>query len=156
MVYVGIDPGATGAVAIIDDLLDDVAIYDFDDGRALNALKSLPKTASVVLEKVSAMPKQGVASTFKFGTNFGTWIGRLQALEIPFDFVTPQKWQKQVFDSAPRKGIDRKAISLERARRLFPRAAALLSRKKDHNRADALLMAEYCRRMDLQRTGRAR
>ncbi len=145
-VYVGIDPGATGAMAVIDDLLDTVSIHDFDDGRTLIALKNLPKSSRIVLEKVSAMPKQGVASTFKFGANFGTWIGRLEALGLSFDFVTPQKWQKEVYDSAPRKGVDKKRLSLDRARRLFPRAAGYLTRKKDHNRADALLMAEYCRR----------
>lgn len=144
--YVGIDPGKTGAMAIIDGLLDSVTIYDFDDGRALLALKSLPKNSHAVLEKVAARPKQGVVGMFAFGTNFGTWIGRLEALGVPFDFVTPQKWQKAMFDSAPKKNVTHKTQSLNRARRLFPHAHQLLTRQKDHHRADALLMAEYCRR----------
>jgi crossover junction endodeoxyribonuclease RuvC len=147
VLYIGIDPGADGAMAVIDDLLDWVDVHDYANGETLEYLKTLPKNSFVMLEKVSAMPKQGVVSMFKFGANFGTWIGRLEALAIPFDFVTPRKWQNVIYDSAPRKGMDNKARSLERARRLFPCAAGLLTRKKDHNRADALLIAEYCRRM---------
>lgn len=145
-IYIGIDPGQTGAMAIIGDGLEE--IYDFDDGDSMTNLRLVSADqVKAVIEKVAAMPKQGVSSTFKFGTNFGIWIGRLEALGIPFDYVTPQKWKKEMFDSMPRSG-DQKAMSLDRARRLFPEMRDQLKRKKDHNRADALLLAEYCRRMD--------
>lgn len=146
-IYAGIDPGEHGAIAMLGSIMGEVQIYDFDDANGLVSMKAFAKDMRVVIEKVGAMPKQGVASTFKFGTNFGIWIGRLEALGIVFDFATPQKWQKAVFDSAVRKGMDRKRLSLDRARRLFPQAGDLLARKMDHNRADALLMAEYCRRI---------
>lgn len=145
-VYIGIDPGASGAVAFIypDQSIN---IRDFDDGDALMLIRSIaPTCCMVILEKVSAMPKQGVSSTFKFGQNFGQWIGRLEALHIPFDFVTPQKWKKVMFDSMPKGDV--KAMSLDRARRLFPHMAEQLKRKKDHSRAEALLLAEFARRTD--------
>jgi crossover junction endodeoxyribonuclease RuvC len=151
-IYIGIDPGATGAIAFInpyDNAL--VKVFDFEDGEALSHLQWVAETSpsliKAVLEKVSSMPGQGVSSTFKFGTNFGTWIGRLEALMIPFDFVTPQKWRKVIFDSAA-KSVDLKAMSVSRALRIFPHMAEFLKRKKDHGRAEALLLAEYARITD--------
>jgi crossover junction endodeoxyribonuclease RuvC len=146
-VYIGIDPGQTGAIAFI--IAGTARVYDFDDGDALSFLKKLwlaDEPTKAVIEKVGSMPGQGVSSTFKFGTNFGTWIGRLEALEIPFDFVTPQKWKKAMFDSMP-KG-DTKEMSRNRALRLFPHMAESLKRKKDHNRAEALLLAQYAMMTD--------
>jgi len=157
-IYLGIDPGQTGAMAVIEDIIQEsnaeilsTFVIDFEDSNVLQYLQWLKDRGlncytKAVLEKVHSMPKQGVSSTCKFCTNFGIWIGRLEALGIPFDFVTPQKWQKVMFDSMT-KG-DRKAMSLDRDRRLFPKMAEMLKRKKDHNRADALLLAEYVRRMD--------
>ena len=147
-IFIGIDPGATGAIAFIDSD-NHVDIFDFDDGEAMLRLKKLWRMDMMmmaVIEKVGAMPKQGVVSTFKFGVNFGQWIGRLEALDVPFDFVTPQKWKKAMFDSMPK--YDPKEMSRDRAWRLFPQAAELLKRKKDHNRAEALLLAEYARVTD--------
>lgn len=153
-IWLGIDPGQYGAMAV---LVTDLSkppdymsyphnqVFDFNDGGALNFLQNWEVTKAV-LESVHSMPKQGVASSFKFGMNFGIWKGRLEALGIPYDLITPQKWQKVIFDSMPRG--DRKAMSLDRARRLFPEMADMLKRKKDHSRADALLLAEYARRMD--------
>ena len=184
-VFAGIDPGDSGAIALLPDGAAP-AVFDFADPAGFFRLKTwaLRKMAvHAVLEKISAMPKQGVASTFKFGTNYGRWQGRLEALGIPYDLVTPQAWQKQMFDAAPkqykwvaataahargvpqgarevrqmekqgkrvwtfkRKALDTKAMSLERARRLFPALADKLKLKKHDGRADALLMAEFCRR----------
>lgn len=93
------------------------------------------------IEKVGAMPKQGVSSTFIFGQNFGAWLGALAALQVPHIIVTPSKWQKSLLDSTPG---DSKQRSLSMARRLFP--GVELSRKKDHGRADALLLALYAAR----------
>jgi len=149
-IYIGIDPGKGGAIAFLSDMGPfHCMIFDFEDSESLAKLRAASKLrVRAVLEKVSAMPGQGVTSMFNFGANFGTWIGRLEALEIPFDFVTPGKWQKEMFDSMPAKGTDKKEMSRDRARRLFPQVADQLGRKKDHGRAEALLMAEYCRRMD--------
>ena len=186
-VFLGIDPGESGALAAIENTLGSLTAYtwDFDDPAGLEYLIDLRCRAlnpHAVLEKVSAMPKQGVSSTFKFGTNYGRWMGRLEIMKIPFDLVTPRTWQKKIFDSAPvvwkwvggtansQKGIpkeardihrvpkgagsvwkfrrktpDTKAMSLERSRRLFPQLGAMLKRKKDNGRADALLIAEFCR-----------
>lgn len=150
-IYIGIDPGMSGAVAILsnDNLWQH--LYDFDNQESLHRLQQLsnfdiydPITILAAIEKVHSMPKQGVSSSFKFGTNFGIWQGQLQALKIPYIFVTPQKWQKVVFDSMT-KG-DRKEMSLDLARRLFPWAELHL--KKHHGRAEALLIAEWLRRMD--------
>lgn len=143
MIFIGIDPGQTGAIAILGNGFEEV--FDFEDGDGLLHLRiSVTENPKAVIEKVSAMPKQGVASSFKFGQNFGQWIGRLEALGIPFDYITPQKWKKEMFDSMPRGDV--KMMSLDRARRLFPQMAEKLTRKGDHNRAEALLLAEFCRR----------
>ncbi|MFP4088016.1 MAG: hypothetical protein ACLFUL_14630, partial [Desulfobacteraceae bacterium] len=93
------------------------------------------------LEKVGARPGQGVVSMFTFGQNVGAYMGILAALGIPFTMPTPRQWQKGLIDrkSAP----DPKIRSLITARRLFPDAD--LSRKKDHGRADALLIAWWAR-----------
>lgn len=155
MIFIGIDPGTTGAVAIISGKGEGVTsafvlmeLYDFSDPSTIEGLFAIPNYNSfAMLEKVSAMPGQGVSSTFKFGTAFGRAIGWLEMAKIPFEYVTPGKWWKAVSDSAP-KGPDKKASALELARRLFPSAATrFLTRKKDHSRAEALLIAEYCRRM---------
>jgi len=146
--YIGIDPGASGAMAIIRGRT--VIVLDFEDPSALSILKEInliKQPCKAVIEKVASMPGQGVSSTFKFGTNFGAWIGRLEALDIPFDFVTPQKWKKAMFDSMPR-GDDVKAMSVNRALRIYPTMADRLKRKKDHNRAEAILLAEYARITD--------
>ena len=154
MIWIGIDPGQTGSMAVISE---QTMVWDFEDGecvrmlgaiadQSISALASDYPQVRAVLEKVHSMPKQGVVSSFKFGMNFGIWQGRLEMCGIPYDFATPQKWQKVIFDSMT-KG-DRKAMSLDRARRLFPDLRDRLKRKKDHNRAEALLIAEYCRRTD--------
>lgn len=158
-IYLGIDPGNSGAFALLFPGKEEV--YDFEDGDTLNYLQMLsaaPRIQPVeaLMERVGAMPKQGVSSTFKFATNFGRWIGRLEALDISFGFVIPRKWQGHMFGSTPkifmiRKGIKKlntKAMSLEVARGLFPKCRDQLTRKKDADRADALLIAEYCRRLD--------
>lgn len=94
------------------------------------------------IEKVGAMPGQGVTSMFSFGYGFGVWMGILAALKIPHTLVTPQAWKKEMF-----AGYDKDTDSRVIARRLFPvQTEESLSRKKDHGRADALLIAEYGRR----------
>jgi len=146
MIFLGIDPGKTGALASIDSH-GVVVIFDFSDKEWEIYLRHEAAVfgAIAVIESVHSMPGQGVASSFTFGVNFGFWQGFLSALQIPFDLISPQKWQKEIFDSA-KKTNDRKAMALERARRLFPEMATSLTRKKDDGRADALLIAECCKR----------
>ena len=136
--FIGIDPGKTGAFAVIDNDGKFVEVVDFDE--ALPRLKLLaPSIQFGYLEEVHAMPKQGVSSTFSFGTNYGWWRGVLQALEIPFKTVRPQDWQKGV---VPKKGGLTDKPGLDIARQMFP--GAPLSLKKHHNRADAILLAHVC------------
>lgn len=141
MYYIGIDPGQSGAVAVLDDKGICIRIDDYP-GSEVYAAKILqgvahPTNGSLAaLEDVHAMPKQGVSSTFKFGTNFGIWRGILAAYAIPFLLVKPRIWQKGIIRKA-----DGKQASLAAARRMFPKAELHL--KKHHNRADALLIAHW-------------
>ena len=97
------------------------------------------------IEKVHAMPKQGVSSTFKFGSNYGSWLGAMSAMQMPHIIVTPAKWQRSLLDSG---GGDTKTRSLSMARRLFPNVDLHL--KKHHGRSDALLLALYAARWQKQ------
>ena len=147
MVYVGIDPGQTGAVAVITPKLEVLMLEDFpgNEVSSANLIREIilyHDVSGVALEKVHSMPKQGVASTFKFGTNFGMWRGILAALELPFLLPTPQAWQKGVIAKAQDK---KPAVAA--AARLFPAAELHGPRggKKD-GRADSLLIAYWCKR----------
>lgn len=146
--FLGIDPGATGCAALIHAGGHD--LFDWPGDAAL----VVPRLADwlahfdvrlAALEKVGAMPGQGVVSMFTFGQNVGTWHGILAALGIPYVCPRPQDWQRGLVDR--KAGKDTKAASLATARRLFPDAD--LGRKKDHGRADALLMAWWARRQSL-------
>ena len=142
--WIGIDPGATGACAIIwED--GKVEVHDYDEGYCPFSWED-EVLFSAAIEKAMVMPKQGISSSGKFMTNYGRWLGRLQMAGIKVDIVTPQKWKKVMFDSAPKQ--DPKEMARLRAIRLFPGLSMLLKRKKDHGRAEALLIAEYCRRMN--------
>lgn len=143
--WIGIDPGQSGAVAVI-----------FRDGQMVEDWPGCPAGAAelmlnwrtefnvelAALESVHAMPGQGVKSMFTFGRNLGAWEGLLAALHISYVMPTPQQWQRGLV--MPSDGADPKARSLAVARRLFPDAD--LSRKKDHGRADALLLAWWARK----------
>jgi len=150
-IFLGIDPGKTGAMGVI--MYNNAAVFDFTDALfELRRLRDLKANTYAMIEKVSAMPKQGTVSTFNFGTNYGIWQGWLQALSIPYEYVLPSVWQREMFDSQKRE--DTKAMSLDRARRMFPSVAHRLKRKKDDGRSDGLLIAGYCQRLCQQR-GRA-
>ena len=141
--YIGIDPGATGALALLDTGFNGAIVWDYEERHAgIFLIKKLLEEDikfSAAIERAQAMPAQGVVSMFKFGENYGRWQGILETLEIPFIYVTPHKWQKAVFDSMPK--TDTKTMSLDLARRLFPDLD--LKYKKHHGRADALLIAHY-------------
>ena len=146
MVYLGIDPGITGAWAALDTHGDYVACGDMpvEDGRVVaSALRSSLLDAispidgaCIVIEKVHAMPGQGVTSMFNFGHTVGVIHAVAEMLPYPVSFVTPQSWKKF-------HGLigTKKADSLAKARLLWP--DALLKLAKHHGRADALLLAAY-------------
>lgn len=138
--FAGIDPGKTGALAFIDGQGEFVGVYDF--GEALEPLRNeRERLVCVYLEEVHSMPGQGVVSTFSFGENFGWWKGVLAGMSVPFKTIRPQEWQKGL---VPKRGKSTDKPGLAVARQLYPTAP--LSRKKDHNRADALLIARVCQR----------
>lgn len=150
-VILGIDPGASGGLAFFNierGLLDvfDMPIVEVKRGnrnkkevspQMLQAIIGARRVHAAYLEKVGAMPGQGVSSMFQFGRSVGMIEGVLATLLIPTSYVTPQKWQKEV---GARGGKD---ASRARAAELFPAYAANFQRKKDDGRADAALIAFY-------------
>lgn len=142
MVYIGIDPGKTGALGVIGD--GGVRLIKFDERAYIEELRSIEARRAVCcLEHVSAMPGNGAVSMFNFGCSFGWIQGVLQALGISFELIRPQKWKKEF-------GVTKdKNTSISVCRRLFPEASLLPTprcKKADDNMAEALLMAEYARR----------
>ena len=153
MVILGIDPGASGGIASLYANRHHCATFRLDVRKMPETpadvweLLVLAKRESsdwyAIIEQVGAMPKQGVASSFKFGVNFGMLIGLLTALEIPFERVAPGKWQRAM---GCLSGGD-KNVTKRKAQELFPHL------KINHYIADALLLAEYGRRLLAQRNG---
>lgn len=145
--FIGIDPGMTGALALIDnDGIVMVEDWPGDPVAAADLLRGWCAAYNVrhaCLERVASRPGQGVSSVFSFGKNFGCWQGILAALSIPYSLPTPQVWQKRLIVASD--GPDTKARSLAVARRLFPMVD--LHRKGDHGKADALLLALYARQI---------
>jgi crossover junction endodeoxyribonuclease RuvC len=150
--FVGIDPGLNGAIAYFDTTEGHLSIVDmptFEVKRnnkmkrevspigVAHAMGLARKVDGVILERVGAMPGQGVTSVFSFGRSFGILEGVLASERIPFTIVTPQEWQKA---AGVRGGKDGSRM---RAGELFPNYANLFARKKDDGRADAALMAWY-------------
>jgi len=143
-VYLGADPGASGALAVIDGDGLFVACMRLNETPADVWAWLESYTAGVrhaVLERVSAMPRQGVASTFKFGVSYGLVQGFLVAADIPFEKVTPGVWQRKL---GCLSGGD-KNVTKRRAQELFPAAHVT------HHVADAYLLAEYARRVVAER-----
>jgi crossover junction endodeoxyribonuclease RuvC len=141
----GIDPGLSGALAFIfQDEPHRVAIEDMPVANGdvcAPLLSSIIKNYApsyAVIEFVASMPGQGVASTFKFGKSYGQAIGVLGAHGVPLHYVTPSKWKSR-FNLLKTE----KEAARNKALQLFPACAATFARKKDHNRADAALIAKY-------------
>tara|TARA_Y100000816_G_C25733575_1_gene386237 strand:- start:190 stop:606 length:417 start_codon:yes stop_codon:yes gene_type:complete len=100
--------------------------------------KFLNENISVVVEQVSAMPGQGVTSMFNFGQSFGVIKGICSAMELPIYYVRPAKWKKYFNLINSEKDASRtKAIEM------FPKISHKLSRKKDNNKADAILISQF-------------
>ena len=143
--YLGFDPGKEGAMAIIGPHLIPSA-HAFDRHVYVEKLADLKKQFNLfaVVEHVGAMPGQGVTSCFSFGESFGWLQGVLDAMQIPYELVRPQKWKK-VFSCTSDKNT-----SIAVAERLFPEVdlrRTPLCRKPHDGKAEALLIAEYARRI---------
>ena len=147
MMYLGVDPGFTGAWGLIDHNGKYQSCGDMlnNEKHILSRMVWAEMSQAVdrqdleiIIESVHSMPGQGVSSSFKFGMAYGSAISIVERFNCPWHMVTPQKWKKALkLDSDKNK-------SLELARELWPTAP--LSRKKDNGRAEALLMAEFLRR----------
>lgn len=144
MIYIGIDPGKSGAMALISDLVERRVLVPFDESVYAKVLRDLiPEETRAVVEHVTAMPKQGVTSMFNFGQNFGFIKGLLEAYQIPYELVRPQKWKKEFSITGDKNS------SVEVCKRLFPGVVLRRTercRKDDDGLAEALMMAEYARR----------
>ena len=150
--HIGIDPGLTGAIAKVQGgniEVWEMPTLELRNKRFVNApmladLISSIRTpeCEVILERVSARPGQGVTSMFSFGTSCGIIQGIIAALHLPLTLVSPQEWRKK-------KGVPKgKDGSRQRVLELRPDLASRFSRKKDHGRADAVLMALYGEKPD--------
>ena len=155
MLIIGIDPGISGSVCFFEDgkILDVVEMPTMTEGKKnkkqvngsqiyneiLNRIKEIDKKdVRVIIEQVSAMPGQGVTSMFNFGQSFGILKGICSAMQLPMYFVRPAKWKKYF-------GLinSEKDASRTRAIEMFPYFSSQLSKKKDSNKADAILIASF-------------
>ena len=155
MLIIGIDPGISGSICFLKDgkIIDVVEMPTMTEGkknkRQVNGsqiyneiLKRINKEGNqeirVVIEQVSAMPGQGVTSMFNFGQSFGILKGLCSAMQLPMYFVRPAKWKKyfNLINSE-------KDASRTRAIEIFPYFSSQLSKKKDSNKADAILIASF-------------
>ena len=155
MLIIGIDPGISGSICfleggIIKDVLEMPTMTEgkknkkqVNGSQIFNEISFRIKTyekknIKVVIEQVSAMPGQGVTSMFNFGQSFGILKGICSAMQLPIYFVRPAKWKKyfNLINSE-------KDASRTRAIEIFPYFSSNLSKKKDSNKADAILIANY-------------
>ena len=155
MRIIGIDPGLSGGIAILDDLKI-FDIYDMpimsegkknknqlNSAQLVNIIKKNIISSGdtfLIVEQVSAMPGQGVTSMFNFGQTFGSIKGICAALNLPIFFVRPAKWKKH-FDLINSS----KDASRTKVIEMYPSISPRLSKKKDVNKADAILIARYFR-----------
>ena len=153
MKIIGIDPGLSGAIAILENnkVLNIFEMPVMSEGkknkRQLNSAQlvkllkdniSKNEEVSVIVEQVNAMPGQGVTSMFNFGQTFGAIKGICAALSLPIFFVRPSKWKKHFeLINASKDSSRTKAIEM------YPLLSNDLSKKKDVNKSDAILIARY-------------
>ena len=153
MIIIGVDPGISGAISIIENkkILE---VYDtptmiegkknkrqINSAQVTNIIKerlNKEKEVVVVVEQVNAMPGQGVTSMFTFGQSFGVIKGICAALSLPIYFVRPTKWKKHFNLIKTNKDASRTKVI-----EAYPEISSKLHRKKDSNRADAILIALY-------------
>ncbi len=150
MIYCGIDPGFSGAIALYDPHKRWLEVHDcplvtnsagkntmFLPG-VIDILKSVDLAqVTCIIEKSQAMPKQGVSSVFSYGKGYGSYLGILAALKIPYSEVGPVEWKRNL------KVPSEKDAARGRASELMPEHSSNWMRKKDHGRAEAALLAYY-------------
>jgi crossover junction endodeoxyribonuclease RuvC len=143
-IVMGIDPGISGAVAFYFPMVpsriavDDTPIAGGEvNVHELARLIRIHRPTLAVIERVSAMPGQGVTSMFNFGRSYGDVRGVIGAMDVPMHFVTPQKWKKHFGLSSDKDECRLRAI------RVFPNAAESFKLKKHDGRAEAALIALY-------------
>ena len=155
MLIIGIDPGISGSISFLEDgkIIEVIEMPTMTEGKKnkkqvngsqiyneiLRMVKKFGKDdIRVVIEQVSAMPGQGVTSMFNFGQSFGILKGICSAMKLPMYFVRPSKWKKyfNLINSE-------KDASRTRAIEIFPYFSSQLSKKKDSNKADAILIASF-------------
>lgn len=149
MIYIGIDPGKQGAVAsLVNNTMVVVPVpvigTDYDIGNMSHLLRQFINndTCFAVIERAQAMPGQGTVSMFSFGMGFGIWLGILTSHGVPFEIIHSRVWTKELLKGMPGEGKERSVCA---ARRLFPSWEPKL--KKEWLYADAILLAEYARRL---------
>ena len=153
MKIIGIDPGLSGAIAILENykVLNIFDMPVMSEGKKnkrqlnsallVNLLKqniASDEDVAIVVEQVNAMPGQGVTSMFNFGQTFGAIKGICAALNLPIFFVRPAKWKKH-FDLINSS----KDASRTKAIEMYPSISDQLSKKKDVNKSDAILIARF-------------
>ena len=153
MIIFGIDPGVSGAISILENkkVIEVFEMPTMIDGKkskrqvngaqVTNIIKEKldkNKEIIVVVEHVNAMPGQGVTSMFNFGQSFGVIKGISSALSLPIYFVRPTKWKKHFNLIKTNKDASRTKVI-----EVYPKISSQLSRKKDSNKADAILIARY-------------
>jgi len=155
MIIIGIDPGLSGSICFFENgkILDVVEMPTMIEGKKnkkqvngsqiyneiLKRISHLDKSdVKVVIEQVSAMPGQGVTSMFNFGQSFGILKGICSAMQLPVYFVRPAKWKKYFSLINSEKDASR-----TRAIEIFPYFSSQLSKKKDSNKADAILISSF-------------
>ena len=155
MLIIGIDPGISGSICFFEDgkILEVIEMPVMTDGKknkkqvngaqiynefSKRINKKKDDEVRVVIEQVSAMPGQGVTSMFNFGQSFGILKGICSAMQLPMFFIRPAKWKKyfNLINS-------QKDASRTRAIEIFPYFSTQLSKKKDSNKADAILIASF-------------
>ena len=155
MMIIGIDPGISGSICFFQDgiIKDVIEMPTMTDGkknkRQVNGAQIFneiserinkfdKKNIKVVIEQVSAMPGQGVTSMFNFGQSFGILKGICSAMQLSMYFIRPAKWKRYFNLINSEKDASRTKVI-----EMFPRISNKLSRKKDNNKADAILIAQY-------------
>ena len=154
MLIIGIDPGISGSICFFEDgkILEVIEMPVMTEGKKnkkqingaqiynefLKRINNKDNEIRVVIEQVSAMPGQGVTSMFNFGQSYGILKGICSAMQLPMFFVRPTKWKKyfNLINS-------QKDASRTRAIEIFPYFSTQLSKKKDSNKADAILIASF-------------
>ena len=154
MLIIGIDPGISGSICFFEDgkILEVIEMPVMTEGKKnkkqvngsqiynefLKRINRKDDEIRVVIEQVSAMPGQGVTSMFNFGQSFGILKGICSAMQLPMFFVRPARWKKyfNLINS-------QKDASRTRAIEIFPYFSTQLSKKKDSNKADAILIASF-------------